>query len=322
MLSTHRYWDTVVGGDSGTEAPDEVRNRGRGRFRPSSVCVVAAGPLRSWSGAVPWGSAELAGGRRAAVGEELPAALGLGALVNRVRRGGERGGSARRNSRFASCSHGHRAVALPPVAAQRVQRAVVAGRAYAYPSTVLRPSASASSASVAHARDDVGWAAATSAAGVPAASASRGPGSSGSSVGRWLAEQVLVRHRTILALVRAHPSGVTFGDPLITSCDEAPKVQLRDGAVLAAEALVRWEHPERGIIGPDDFIPVAEHSGLITPLTYWVLAPVAGGLRVVAPGRVGGRCRGEHLAAQPRSSRRSSTRWPGRWRPSRCRPTR
>jgi EAL domain-containing protein (putative c-di-GMP-specific phosphodiesterase class I) len=50
-----------------------------------------------------------------------------------------------------------------------------------------------------------------------------------------------------------------------------PKVQLRDGSVLSAEALVRWEHPERGIIGPDDFIPVAEHSGLITPLTYWVL---------------------------------------------------
>ena len=50
-----------------------------------------------------------------------------------------------------------------------------------------------------------------------------------------------------------------------------PKVQLRDGVVLAAEALVRWEHPERGIIGPDEFIPVAEHSGLITPLTYWVL---------------------------------------------------
>jgi diguanylate cyclase (GGDEF)-like protein len=50
-----------------------------------------------------------------------------------------------------------------------------------------------------------------------------------------------------------------------------PKVRLHDGAVLGAEALVRWEHPERGIIGPDEFIPVAEHSGLITPLTYWVL---------------------------------------------------
>jgi diguanylate cyclase (GGDEF)-like protein len=50
-----------------------------------------------------------------------------------------------------------------------------------------------------------------------------------------------------------------------------PKLRVRDGAVLGAEALVRWMHPERGVIGPDDFIPVAEHSGLITPLTHAVL---------------------------------------------------
>jgi len=50
-----------------------------------------------------------------------------------------------------------------------------------------------------------------------------------------------------------------------------PKVRLLDGEVIGAEALVRWVHPERGIIGPDDFVPVAEHSGLITPLTIAVL---------------------------------------------------
>ena len=50
-----------------------------------------------------------------------------------------------------------------------------------------------------------------------------------------------------------------------------PKLRVRDGAVLGAEALVRWIHPERGVIGPDEFIPVAEHSGLITPLTHAVL---------------------------------------------------
>ena len=50
-----------------------------------------------------------------------------------------------------------------------------------------------------------------------------------------------------------------------------PKVRLRDGEVLGAEALVRWAHPLRGFIGPDEFIPVAEHSGLITPLTFAVL---------------------------------------------------
>jgi diguanylate cyclase (GGDEF)-like protein len=50
-----------------------------------------------------------------------------------------------------------------------------------------------------------------------------------------------------------------------------PKVRVRDGVVVGAEALVRWHHPTRGLVPPDEFIPVAEHSGLITPLTLAVL---------------------------------------------------
>src|SRR5689334_10664277 len=51
-----------------------------------------------------------------------------------------------------------------------------------------------------------------------------------------------------------------------------PKVQLADiGAVIGAEALVRWDHPERGMIAPGEFIPLAEHTGLMRPLTLWVL---------------------------------------------------
>ena len=61
-----------------------------------------------------------------------------------------------------------------------------------------------------------------------------------------------------------------IGDGQLTVAVQ-PKVSLRDGVVLGAEALVRWVHPERGVIGPDEFVPVAEHSGLITPLTYSVL---------------------------------------------------
>jgi diguanylate cyclase (GGDEF)-like protein len=50
-----------------------------------------------------------------------------------------------------------------------------------------------------------------------------------------------------------------------------PKVALGTGAMVGAEALVRWEHPERGLIGPVQFVPLAEHTGLIGPLTAWVL---------------------------------------------------
>ncbi len=50
-----------------------------------------------------------------------------------------------------------------------------------------------------------------------------------------------------------------------------PQVALATGEVLGAEALVRWQHPQRGLILPDEFIPLAERTGLIRPLTDWVL---------------------------------------------------
>jgi diguanylate cyclase (GGDEF)-like protein len=50
-----------------------------------------------------------------------------------------------------------------------------------------------------------------------------------------------------------------------------PKADLRTGAVRGAEALVRWEHPERGLLMPDEFIPLAQHTGLIRPLTLSVI---------------------------------------------------
>ncbi|HLO94946.1 MAG TPA: EAL domain-containing protein, partial [Burkholderiaceae bacterium] len=50
-----------------------------------------------------------------------------------------------------------------------------------------------------------------------------------------------------------------------------PKVDMREGRVSGAEVLIRWQHPEHGLLGPGEFIELAEQTGLIKPLTEWVL---------------------------------------------------
>jgi diguanylate cyclase (GGDEF)-like protein/PAS domain S-box-containing protein len=58
-----------------------------------------------------------------------------------------------------------------------------------------------------------------------------------------------------------------------------PAVDLNTGRVVSVEALVRWQHPERGLMPPADFIPIAEHSGLSEQVTAWVLERASRQLR-------------------------------------------
>jgi len=55
-----------------------------------------------------------------------------------------------------------------------------------------------------------------------------------------------------------------------------PKVDLKTNTVIGAEALVRWRHPKRGLVPPNDFITLAEQGGLIKRLTRWVLGEAVG----------------------------------------------
>ena len=71
------------------------------------------------------------------------------------------------------------------------------------------------------------------------------------------------------ALSAAIPAALDRGEFYL---DYQPLTSLRDGRVLGIEALVRWRHPELGVLRPDSFIGLAEETGLIVPLGGWVLA--------------------------------------------------
>ncbi|MER8041327.1 EAL domain-containing protein [Streptomyces sp. NPDC094032] len=76
--------------------------------------------------------------------------------------------------------------------------------------------------------------------------------------------RAITRH----GLTTALPAALERGEFFI---EYQPLVHLDDGSVHGAEALVRWCHPQHGVLGPDRFIPLAENTGLIVPLGRWVL---------------------------------------------------
>ena len=69
------------------------------------------------------------------------------------------------------------------------------------------------------------------------------------------------------------PVGLDRGEFFV---DYQPLCALPDGSLVAVEALVRWRHPQLGVLGPDEFVATAEETGLILPLGRWVLEQACG----------------------------------------------
>ena len=84
-----------------------------------------------------------------------------------------------------------------------------------------------------------------------------------------------------------------------------PQIDLRTGAVNGVECLVRWEHPERGILTPGDFLPIAEETGLIVPIGSWITSTAARALarfRGLFPERFGGLVMSVNISARQLAS--------------------
>jgi EAL domain-containing protein (putative c-di-GMP-specific phosphodiesterase class I) len=76
-----------------------------------------------------------------------------------------------------------------------------------------------------------------------------------------------------------------------------PKLDINSGDVVSMEALIRWNHPEMGMVPPDSFIPLAEQTGLINSIGQWVLKEACQQARRWMEAGVGPRCMAVNLSA-------------------------
>lgn len=91
---------------------------------------------------------------------------------------------------------------------------------------------------------------------------------SGKNSFRFYAREMNAQAAEMLRLDNSMPQGLVNGDFYL---HYQPQLNLEDNSVVAVEALLRWRHPELGMIPPDRFIPLAEESGFIIKLGEWVL---------------------------------------------------
>ena len=84
---------------------------------------------------------------------------------------------------------------------------------------------------------------------------------------QFFSEEMNQRFSTRLSVERELRSALANGELRVFY---QPQVNLETGEIAGVEALVRWQHPERGLVAPEEFLPVAEETGLITQLDEWV----------------------------------------------------